>query len=98
MVDKITVTQSSGNVFADSGFDYPEEERLLAQRLREKSPAALDSYKGFSPLIAFDEAARIFHGEVVHLSEVFAFLTKHASEPNQSFVRSLDNLAFKGSE
>lgn len=34
MSDDITVTKSSGNVFADLGFDRPEEERLKAQLVR----------------------------------------------------------------
>ena len=35
MSDDITVTEGSGNVFADLGFDNPEEERLKAQLVRE---------------------------------------------------------------
>ncbi len=35
MADDITVTEGSGNVFADLGFENPEEERLKAQLVRE---------------------------------------------------------------
>ena len=35
MSKKIPVTRSSGNVFADLGFDNPEEELLKAQLVRE---------------------------------------------------------------
>lgn len=35
MNDEIAVTAGSGNVFADLGFDNPEEERLKAQLVRE---------------------------------------------------------------
>ncbi|OLP60948.1 XRE family transcriptional regulator [Xaviernesmea oryzae] len=35
MSDEISVTASSGNVFADLGFDHPEEEQLKAQLVRE---------------------------------------------------------------
>jgi len=35
MTGKITVKRGSGNVFADLGFDNPEEEKLKAQLVRE---------------------------------------------------------------
>src|SRR2546428_9663470 len=35
MTDKIPVKRGSGNVFADLGFDHPEEEKLKAQLVRE---------------------------------------------------------------
>jgi len=35
MSDEITVIKGSGNVFADLGFDNPEEEQLKAQLVRE---------------------------------------------------------------
>ena len=35
MTDKIAVTPSSGNIFADLGFDNPEEELLKAKLARE---------------------------------------------------------------
>jgi len=35
MTDKIAVKRGSGNVFADLGFDHPEEEKLKAQLVRE---------------------------------------------------------------
>jgi predicted XRE-type DNA-binding protein len=35
MTDEIAVTRGSGNVFADLGFDNPEEEQLKAQLVRE---------------------------------------------------------------
>ena len=35
MSEETTVTASRGNVFADLGFDNPEEERLKAQLVRE---------------------------------------------------------------
>ena len=35
MSEEITVTESSGNVFADLGFENPEEEQLKAQLVRE---------------------------------------------------------------
>lgn len=35
MTEEITVTESSGNVFADLGFDNPEEEQLKAKLVRE---------------------------------------------------------------
>jgi predicted XRE-type DNA-binding protein len=35
MDEEITVTGSVGNVFADLGFDNPEEEQLKAQLVRE---------------------------------------------------------------
>ena len=35
MTDKIAVTPSSGNIFADLGFDNPEEELLKARLARE---------------------------------------------------------------
>ncbi len=35
MTDDISVTRGSGNVFADLGFDNPEEEQLKAQLVRE---------------------------------------------------------------
>lgn len=35
MSDDGTITQSKGNVFADLGFDDPEEEQLKAQLVRE---------------------------------------------------------------
>jgi predicted XRE-type DNA-binding protein len=35
MIDDITVTPGSGNVFADLGFDNPEEELLKAKLVRE---------------------------------------------------------------
>ena len=35
MSEEITVTKGSGNVFADLGFDNPEEEQLKAQLVRE---------------------------------------------------------------
>jgi hypothetical protein len=35
MSEEIAVHKSSGNVFADLGFDNPEEEQLKAQLVRE---------------------------------------------------------------
>jgi predicted nicotinamide N-methyase len=35
MTDKIAVKRGGGNVFADLGFDHPEEEKLMAQLVRE---------------------------------------------------------------
>lgn len=35
MSDEDAITKSSGNVFADLGFDNPEEEQLKAQLVRE---------------------------------------------------------------
>ena len=35
MTDEIAVTRGSGNVFADLGFDNPEQEQLKAQLVRE---------------------------------------------------------------
>ena len=35
MTDKIAVKRGSGNVFADLGFEHPEEEKLRAQLARE---------------------------------------------------------------
>jgi predicted XRE-type DNA-binding protein len=35
MSEEITVTEGSGNVFADLGFENPEEEQLKAQLVRE---------------------------------------------------------------
>lgn len=35
MTDETSMTESSGNVFADLGFENPEEEQLKAQLVRE---------------------------------------------------------------
>ena len=35
MTDEITVTPSSGNIFADLGFEHPDEELLKARLARE---------------------------------------------------------------
>lgn len=54
---KIAVTRGSGNVFADLGFDNPEEELLKARLAREARQAstALDMFAMPKPLSANGE-------------------------------------------
>ena len=59
MAKKISVTSSSGNVFADLGFDNPEEELLIAQQLRENCKISNEQ----SVVEAADEDDHIFPPE-----------------------------------
>ena len=54
---KIAVTRGSGNVFADLGFENPEEELLKARLIREgrQASTALDIFAMPQPLSAKGE-------------------------------------------
>lgn len=52
-------------------------------------------YKGYEAAIEYDEDARIFHGEVMHLHDVITFQGESVNELEQAFHDSVDDyLAF----
>ena len=52
-------------------------------------------YKGYEGVVEFDEEARLFHGEVVHLRDVITFQGESVTELERAFHESVDDyLAF----
>lgn len=92
--DTIKVTPGSGNVFADLGFDNPEEELRRAAIIREVRGFA--RAQGYDVEIAFDEAAGHFHGEVVGIRDVITFQGRTAAELCDALLGSVaDYQAFR---
>jgi predicted HicB family RNase H-like nuclease len=53
------------------------------------------SYKGYEGLIAYDEEAGLFHGEVINLRDVITFQGTSVDELKQALIDSVDDyLAF----
>ena len=54
------------------------------------------SYKGYQAIVAYDEDAEIFHGEVVNLRDVITFQGKSVKELEKAFSDSVeDYIAFR---
>ncbi len=54
------------------------------------------SYKDYQAIVAYDEDAEIFHGEVVNLRDVITFQGKSAKELERAFADSVeDYIAFR---
>lgn len=52
-------------------------------------------YKGYIGVVAFDDEAEIFHGDVINMSDVVTFQGETAHELKQAFIDSVDDyLAF----
>ena len=49
------------------------------------------SYKGYQAIVAYDEDAEIFHGEVVNLRDVITFQGKSVKELKKAFVDSVED-------
>jgi predicted HicB family RNase H-like nuclease len=53
------------------------------------------SYKGYQAIVAYDEDAEIFHGEVVNLRDVITFQGESVKELKKAFADSVeDYIAF----
>jgi predicted HicB family RNase H-like nuclease len=53
------------------------------------------NYKGYEAVIAYDEEAELFHGEVMNLRDVITFQGQSVAELKQAFQDSVDDyLAF----
>ena len=53
------------------------------------------SFKGYEALVAFDDEAELFHGEVMNLRDVITFQGKSVAELKKAFAASVaDYLAF----
>lgn len=48
-------------------------------------------YKGYVGHVVYDDEAKIFHGEVVGLSDIITFQGKSVDELEQSFKESIDD-------
>ena len=48
-------------------------------------------YKGYQGTVAYDEEAKIFHGEVIGLRDVITFQGKAVDELEQAFKDSIDD-------
>jgi len=48
-------------------------------------------YKGYSGDVEYDDAAKIFHGEVLDTKDVITFQGKSVSEIEKSFRESIDD-------
>ena len=48
-------------------------------------------YKGYTAKVEFDEDAKIFHGEVIDLSDVITFQSENAGELEKEFQLSVDD-------
>jgi predicted HicB family RNase H-like nuclease len=52
-------------------------------------------YKGYKAIVAFDENAKLFHGEVINIRDVITFQGKAVEELKRAFADSVENyLAF----
>ena len=52
-------------------------------------------YKGYEAVVEYDEAAELFHGEVVNLRDVITFQGRSVDELKSAFAGSVDDyLAF----
>lgn len=49
------------------------------------------SYKGYEGLVAYDEDAEIFHGEVMNLRDVITFSGRSVSELKQALEASVED-------
>lgn len=49
------------------------------------------TYKGYIAMVEYDDAAGIFHGEVVNLRDVITFQGTSVEELRQAFVDSVDD-------
>ena len=49
------------------------------------------SYKGYQAIVAYDEDAEIFHGEVVNLRDVITFQGKSVKELKKAFADSVED-------
>ena len=49
------------------------------------------SYKGYQAIVAYDEDAEIFHGEVVNLRDVITFQGKSVEELKKAFADSVED-------
>ena len=49
------------------------------------------SYKGYQAIVAYDEDAEIFHGEVVNLRDVITFQGKSVKELKKAFAGSVED-------
>lgn len=53
------------------------------------------THKGYEAVVAYDEEAELFHGEVINLRDVITFQGKSVAELKQAFAASVaDYLAF----
>jgi predicted HicB family RNase H-like nuclease len=48
-------------------------------------------YKGYEAMVSYDEEARIFHGEVLHLRDVITFQGESVTELEQAFHASVED-------
>ena len=48
-------------------------------------------YKGYVGVVAFDDEAEIFHGEVINMSDVVTFQGETAHGIKQAFIDSVDD-------
>ena len=48
-------------------------------------------YKGYIGYVKYDDEAKIFHGEVIGLSDIITFQGKSVEELEQSFKDSVDD-------
>jgi len=48
-------------------------------------------YKNYEAFVTYDEDARIFHGEVLHLRDVITFQGESVNELEQAFHDSVDD-------
>jgi predicted HicB family RNase H-like nuclease len=48
-------------------------------------------YKNYEAFVTYDEDARIFHGEVLHLRDVITFQGESVNELEQTFHDSVDD-------
>ena len=53
------------------------------------------THQGYEALVAYDEEAEIFHGEVMNLRDIITFQGRSVAELKQAFAESIaDYLAF----
>lgn len=90
MKEEITAEMSSGNVFADLGFDNPEEELLKAKLLREIR--AIIKHQGLTPTQA--KAAEMLGMKQPDFSDIAIGRTGRFSIDR--LVRCLDSLNWAG--
>ena len=49
------------------------------------------TYKGYEALVAYDDEAKLFHGEVMHLRDVITFQSKSNAELEQALADSVED-------
>ena len=65
--------------------------RFLTEQMLIRRSKAMLTYKGYTGYVEYDDAAGIFHGEVLDLKDVITFQGKSVEEIERAFRDSIDD-------